>query len=390
MGRTLMSCCSWNGGATLVAAALVAPLGFRLPAPPVLPPVGCGCWSVAAPGPKLWRFWTLARRCVETWWSSVCSASSGHVGVPPRGLGQPVFEPEARSRALPPARPGALPAGRPSAFSCKLFDGGLSGTLSGPGTSAAAAATAEAPAPLGGLRGCAALSAGAAFPEPAAVLLAERLAGEESATELLGSGGSSFRMRGRTERMFSPSLNSMSSLPLTRLAVTVTTSHPKFVCTLITSPTCTSNFRSLCGEALPLESFAGRITSCTTSSSTLLPSAVARIAAAVVGGGAGPTCTSFGPLKLPRGGRCPARGLALQPAVSLSTTSWSSSLVRTLSLTSPSLDSSTLFLFASPAPLRTGRSSGLPSSSGAPPSWTGLRDVPPMSISQMLMAASWM
>eukprot|EP00959_Pyramimonas_sp_CCMP1952_P364234 7627460-Pyramimonas_sp.AAC.1 len=39
-----------------------------------------------------------------------------------------------------------------------------------PGTSAAAAATAEAPAPLGGLRGCAALSAGAAFPEPAAVL----------------------------------------------------------------------------------------------------------------------------------------------------------------------------------------------------------------------------
>jgi hypothetical protein len=54
------------------------------------------------------------------------------------------------------------------------------------------------------------------------------------------SGTDSRRIRGSTERMYSPSLNWMSILPLVLFALTATLSQPKLVCTLIMSPTCTS------------------------------------------------------------------------------------------------------------------------------------------------------
>merc|ERR1740130_970819 len=63
------------------------------------------------------------------------------------------------------------------------------------------------------------------------------------------SGTDSRSIRGSTDRIYSPSLNWISIFPLVRLAFTVTFSQPKFVCTLMTSPTCTSGRGS--GDGLP-------------------------------------------------------------------------------------------------------------------------------------------
>mmetsp|Transcript_83072 Transcript_83072/g.240410 ORF Transcript_83072/g.240410 Transcript_83072/m.240410 type:complete len:247 (-) Transcript_83072:1677-2417(-) len=178
------------------------------------------------------------------------------------------------------------------------------------------------------------------------------------------------RIRGNTERMYSPSLNWMSILPFVRFARTVTHSQPKFVWTLMTSPTCTSGRGCFDVDCAILAA----VCSC---HSPAPPDATA--------GGA---CASASPAAAPRRRPSAFRGRELQPATRRSTTSRSCSGVRlgvsfgaSDLLASPLSPRFVAFSFASsfwPASSSSKRSVSL----------TVRREVPPMSISQILMAAS--
>mmetsp|Transcript_45408 Transcript_45408/g.144767 ORF Transcript_45408/g.144767 Transcript_45408/m.144767 type:complete len:207 (+) Transcript_45408:305-925(+) len=190
-------------------------------------------------------------------------------------------------------------------------------------------------------------------------------------------------MRGMTDRMYSPSLNWMSTRPFVRFTRTMTVSHPRFVCTLTTSPTRTSSrctARCLCF--------------CRSDCSALSEPAFSSSAAAVLSSspsGTEVSTTASASLELRRRASL-GRGRALTPAVSRSMTSLSSSAVRDSLASGRGASASALRGLPRRCPGRPSAwPSGRPSSSpaGCCVRRTVRRDVPPMSISQMLIAASW-
>mmetsp|Transcript_37784 Transcript_37784/g.94812 ORF Transcript_37784/g.94812 Transcript_37784/m.94812 type:complete len:256 (-) Transcript_37784:1632-2399(-) len=197
--------------------------------------------------------------------------------------------------------------------------------------------------------------------------------------------GGSRSMRGRTERMYSPSLNWMSIFPLVRLARTVTLSHPKFVCTLITSPTCTSGLGGFTPavEEPEAEEPEATIAAVEASSPMASPPSSPPVAAAL------PALPGWSPF-VPRRRRASslARGRALQPAIRRSTTSRTCSGVRLGGPPSlpaaPSTPPLLPFLPLSPLP-----SPSVASSEGCCVKRTERREVPPINTSHMLIAASW-